>query len=371
MSQQRPWVDPAVTSVPPGCRCLVRAWPARLTRVPPGLMRTVVIAMLGGLTAACGGPALDDPEPWRGTPVRDEAYEEVLRPDVPVESDGLFRGRDGRISYAARLASTPWPGYLLRYEKLLRSRGFLMIPYNTNVHVPLFRRLGTDFLFMSKVRPAPYTLAVRSFRDTDARWTRDEVLTNYPAPVALRGRVLSVRLGEDALTPWQETVLVPDRDVLQLRELPFPRFPGAVLSGTLVPRLDPPEADRALRTVLRTYIVRGASMDAITRHYVDVTARFGSPVTRDVNPDEWTWYDKTGIRGVQAIAILRGTPSDVGDTPFQDLRRIAPEFIGDFPADARFFSVRVMFTDLATVRQYWHPDWVARHDAALAKGRAK
>lgn len=287
--------------------------------------------------------------------VSDPAFEELLKPDVAVESTGLHRGTDGRVYYVARLNSDPPRGYHDRYLQLIQSRGVLTMAHSGNPHVIPQRIQSYYFFVFRKGRTRPYTLLYRRFQDTDERWLKAEPLRGLPNPLALSGRELSFRLPAEALQRWRESILVPDEDVVDVKELPFRRFPGAVLQ-----RVPVPEDDAHLledRKVRRMYVAVGARIEEVIDHYQRVIEAYGVPLTRPANRRHtisW-WGGKQSLKNLTQVSVQDRSfaPVPGSDITLERIRELAPDLLQDFPSESVAFQVSLGFVDVKSAVPYW------------------
>ncbi len=330
-----------------------------------------------GWLSCCGASSLEGQHrPWAGgTAVADPDFEVIFRPESPVESFELRRGTDRRIYAVSRFTKRPSFDYVKDYEKLLRTRGVLLWPHNTSPREIPWHRLGMNFLVIQKMWHEPYTVRYREFEDTDWRWINRDVWTNYPYPIEVHGRELVVRLGEEALLPWRETVLVPDKDVVSVKEFPFPRYPGAVLQevhGGEDAWLRQPLTDSSMASVYRRYVVRGVPIQAVFDHYETATAETGTPVGgSDPNPSERQWYNPKAVGGIIAVTILSNPGAVfIGSKWCADsLKTEASLFMSDFPDDVTVFDVRLSFADAHVAMSYWPQSWRDRRETLLRAQR--
>ncbi|MCI0410165.1 MAG: hypothetical protein L0191_16680 [Acidobacteria bacterium] len=301
-------------------------------------------------------PLTDDARPWeRGETVSDPALEELLKPDVPVQSTRLHRGADGRFYYVARINDNAPRGYHDRYLQLIQSRGVLTMARSGNPHIIPQRIQSYVFFVFRKGRTRPYTLLHRRFEDTDARWLQAEPLRNLPHPLTLSGRELVFRLGPGALQPWKETILVPDKDGAEVKELPFPRFPGAVLKEVSVPEDDAHLLEHL--HVGRTYTTLGARIEEVIDHYERVIEAHGVPVIRPANAQNslsW-WGGSRSLKTLTQVSVKKTpfAPAPGSDITLQTIRELAPDLLQDFPSDAVAFDVFLTFVDAGTAMPYW------------------
>ena len=332
-------------------------WPA----IGRGLLAATAIAAV-----ACGGttaPQATNERPWEGTPVSDADFEAMLRPEEPVESAGLFAGTDEKIHYVAHLRDKPARGFVEAYRKVIRSRGFLIAATGDSTHYALPRTTGYRFVVLKKGPIRPFTLFNRRFQDSGPlAYPR-----SYPYPIDLHGRTLVVKLGPEALEPWEKTVVVPEEDVVKVKEFFFPRFPGAVLTRDLGP-----EDDDDLRRdyLTRVYVARGASIEDIVAHYRNVLEQQGIPVRPDQDrTPELSWFSRENpLKGLYTVSIDRDFLL-VARTELttEDLTKWAPAVLEGCPTDVVPFKVSVGFVSNEGAAAYWTAEQQARREALLAK----
>ena len=337
-------------------------WPA----VGRGLLAATACTAM-----ACGGNAPQTPSerPWEGAPVSDADFEVMLKPEEPVESAGLFTGRDEAVYYVAHLRDKPARGFVEAYRNLIRSRGFLISASGDSTHYALPRTTGYRFVVFKKGPIRPFTLFNRWFYDTGG----EELAfpRTYPYPIDLHGQTLVVKLGPKALEPWEKTVVVPEEDVVQVKELFFPRFPGAVLM-----RYFGPEDEDHLRRdehITRVYAARGASMEDILRHYRNALEQQGIPIRRgkDTSPSKLSWFSRENPRkGLYSVSIDRDFLL-VARTELttEDLTKWAPAVLEGCPTDVVAFVLHVGFVSNEGAAVYWTAEQQARREALAKEGK--
>lgn len=326
------------------------------------------------LFVACSQDSQLTLRPWeKGQPFEEPVLEELVKPDHPVDSAGLYLAEDGRLYYVARLQRDPGlnTAYLHRYRELLAPRGFIIRPLIKSSHEVPFpsRTVGYEFLALRKGKSGRFSLLYRQFVDVNQRPAEDtQLLEHFPDPITLEDCVLVFRLGRGAHQPWRESVLVPEADLVNVQEFPFPRFPGAVLLRMSRPSkdgvLDPNES-----TVDRTYVVRGASSGNIISHYRRALRDYGLPVEpHPVSPAEIS-YRGDARRGI-ILALVRVPsylPAPIEGVPlsFQELSKLAPNLVASFPTDVLQLQVLLQFADPDDAAPYWHPDDQRRRQEML------
>lgn len=288
-------------------------------------------AVVGLAMAGCGWTSAspeESPDPCAGRPaVSDAGLEEALAPEAS-ERSCLCRGADGRYYYVAHLSQPPSSDFAEDYAGLIASRGFLIRSIRSSPHVPPTRVEGYEFFLVRPTSVQP--LVVRSRRFMDFSDDKGAFAKSHPWPISLEGRRLVVRLGADALVSWQERTLVPAEDAVAVKELPFPRYPGAVLT----------RAFGHSRSVGRNYAVRRTSLDSVLDHYFRVCEAFGRPQrrTNDIrcfaadpaNPVEYMGAEKGSLLAAPGLALHR-------------VAEAAPELLRDLPQDLTPFTIRVNF----------------------------
>jgi hypothetical protein len=349
---------------PTGCQNCVCSVVTAMTDSPNtagralAVLRAMALVLVASLVACKPSSVSQDPPAWEGgEAVSDPGLEELLTPDVKVESSGLQRGTDGRVYYVARLSDRLPSDYRERYLKLIQSRGVLITPDYGNPHILPRRIRSYNYLVLKKGQTRPYTLLYRRFGDTDAPWLKAQPLRALPHPLALNGRELVVRLPSEALQPWREAVLISEQDVPDVKALPFPRFPGAVLQKVVVPEDDSHLAE--YNTVAHSYVVLGVGMNDVIEHYQRVIGAYGVPLSRPANSTSsirW-WGGKESLRGLSQVVVEQRSFAPVAgsDITLERIRELAPGILQDFPAQAVAFRVLLDFVEVQDAVPYW-PD---------------
>jgi hypothetical protein len=334
-----------------------------------GLVLIAVVAV--AISLSCRGSSLTDhPRPWeKGQRITDPDLEQILRPDVPVVSAGLYRGTDRRVYFVAKLAGKPGDHYLEKYQKLIASRGVFARPVGSSPHAIPPRIMGSYFLAFKKGRLVPFSLFHVEFKDGDDKWLRKHPLRSFPNPFKLERDLLSIRLGfEDQ--PWTESILVPERDVVDVKELPFPRFPGAVLQWT-----GPEKSDGQLLddpSVYRNYVVPTVPMSDVIKHYVGVLRAYGVPLEPE-SPNERGRISWGGsFKHIERIAVepsgaAQGLHGALGR---DELREKVPNLMEGSPK-VLAFSVRVGFTSSEDAAAYFTEQERLRREQLLAQRNVK
>jgi hypothetical protein len=332
-------------------------------------VRAVLVALSVG-ASACATPQGDTERPWEGTPVMEADYEAMLRPEEPLGSAGLFVGKDRKLYYVAHLREEPGRGFLDAYQKQIQSRGFLIFASGDSPHSILPRVTGYRFVVFKKGPVRPFTLFYRWFYDSPAGKDLPPP-RSYPFPVQLHGRTLVVTLGTEALEPWEKSVVVPEEDVVDVKELPFPRFPGAVLT-----RVSRHEGPYGLRRgdVLRSYVVRGASIEDILTHYRGVLQQHGIPIGPVHGATaEYSWFSRDNpVQGLYQASVEPALLMVVRtELSTQTLGKWAPSLLEDLPADVVAFTVNVGFVRSEVAAEYWTAEEQAARAALLAQEQQK
>jgi hypothetical protein len=245
--------------------------------------------------------------------------------------------------------------------------------FEENPHIVPRRIRSYDFFVFRKGRSRPFTLFYRQFDDTDNRWLDEHPFRNLPRPFTLGGRRLVVRLASYALQPWKESILVPDHDVVEVSELPFPRFPGAVLERVF--RRDREKDLLEDGRVSRDYVTIGSDFEGVLAHYQLAIGAFGIPIgRRQDNPAQLRWLDREQpIKSVIRARVQRlgFAPVPARDLGLEEVRTAAPTLFLDFPADAVLFGVTLEFADVETAAAYWTAEDQRRRRVLLQKQPTK
>ncbi|MCI0410093.1 MAG: hypothetical protein L0191_16310, partial [Acidobacteria bacterium] len=226
--------------------------------------------VVGGLwlvlacTVACGPtpPFTKEPRPWeKGSPVAAPELEALLKPTEPTKWSGLRKGTDGRYYYLAELESEPSRDFIERQHQAYQARGVFTRAIGESPH-SFPRRLGYEHLTFRKGRSRPWSLYCLEIDDSNPKWISEAPFyRQYPTPSHLEGRLFVFRLGQSDVTAWKELVVVPERDMMTLKELPFPRFPGAFINAVVGEKQDQD------LNVSRRYVVRARPINEVLEHY--------------------------------------------------------------------------------------------------------
>jgi hypothetical protein len=312
----------------------------------PSLVLGLAVAILAGVALVAAATPSSPPmaeQAWGGTEVvRDAALKALLAPGRPLEADEIRIGTDRATYYVARFVREPPPGYIETYEREIRRRGVLIRAITPSPHAVLQSILGYEFVLL-RIDPArPYTLLWSEYRDS--RYPTAVVpwrgLPDAPSPFRLDGKMLIVRLGTPSDAVWKETEVVPTRDVADVEEFPFPRFPGSVL-------VEAPTSSRVLASgppdVGRAYGVT-APLAHVLAHYEETWRQSGFDVVR-----RGEGLDARGARGANVSLltlepwsppVARGVPLSLSELP-----RLAPDLLASSPAWPTFYRIRATFVD--------------------------
>lgn len=321
----------------------------------------LVVLSLG--TFSCGSPQGETDRPWQGTPVKDPDFEEMLRPVEPLESAGLFVGKDGSVHYVAHLRKEPGRDFLDAYRKTISSRGFLIFASGDSPHSIVPRITGYRFVVFKKGPLRPFTLFHRWFYDSagkDLPFPR-----SYPSPVRLHGRTLVVTLGPKALEPWETSIVVPEADVVDVKELPFPRFPDAVLTS-----VDRHEGEYGLRETgtSRRYVARGKAFEEILHHYRRALEGRGMSIVPVKNTTSTTWRSAKVRADLTEVSLGRTRVMVIRtELTTETLMEQAPGLLEGFPTDVVAFVLHVRFATDETAANYWTAEDQTRRAALLAQ----
>ncbi len=194
------------------------------------LVGTAVLLLVA--TVACQPPRVSgDSRPWEeGAPVTAPELETLLKPTEPTKWTGLRKGTDGKYYYLAELESEPSGDFIERQHQAYQSSSVFTRAIGESPH-SFPRALGYEHLIFRKGRTRPWSLYNLKIDDSNSKLMSDAPFhQQYPKPSHLDGRLFVFRLGQSDVTAWKELVIVPERDVMTLKELPFPRFPNAAIS---------------------------------------------------------------------------------------------------------------------------------------------
>ncbi len=327
---------------------------------------SLVVAALALAGAGCrenpGAPAGDAAHAYD-----DPRLLAALQPADAVESAHLAQGDDGSVTFAARLSGDPPRDYRETYGRLLAARGVFVTRLVQGRFIASAQ--GHEFRFVRRVRERALAFESRTFKDWSplhepGLWGR----LGYITPVLLEGRRLTVRLGAPREPAWRLVDFAPDRDVIQLKELPVPRFPGARLYHDPLESLAARE-DEAV--VLRRYFAPGASLPDVVAHYERAWREQGVPLARtgagglSLRP-----APTKPIRGLTAIGIGADDPqvfrpSGVG---LRELTWSAPALLSGAPAGV-YYKATLVFAEAREAQPYLE-DLEASRKVGLARSGA-
>jgi len=333
----------------------------------------VVLATMVGWACSASSPQSSGGQQWTGgRKISDVELEAALTPDVPVESSGLFLGKDRKAYYVATLRSDPPLLFERRYSKLIESRGILGHRVTGSAHAIVPRVYGYEFLFLKKGRVKPFSLYYRKFNDYDPDPASNAEL---PDPLSVEGRRLVLRLGFGVQGPWKESILVPAEDLIEVKELPFPRFPGAVLADNNEPD-EYTANDRRLiegRVISRIYVY-ASSFSEVAAHYRRTLTELGMPVKPFGDPiRELGWQGRGRSDGMERVDVeemsnwFAAVPKTQLTT--EELRQRLPSLMEGLPSNAQQYRVIAGFRDPETAAQYWSSKTQELRRSLLESGR--
>jgi hypothetical protein len=317
---------------------------------------TAIIGGAGLILALAVGcratpPFTKDPRPWeKGSPVTAPELETLLKPLDRTKWTGVRKGTDGRYYYLAELESEPSGDFIERQHQAYQSRGVFTRAIGESPH-SFPRRLGYEHVILRKGRVKPWSLYSLEIDDSNSKWISEAPFyRQFPKPSQLEGRLFVFRLGQSDVTAWKELVIVPERDLMALKELPFPRFTGAFISAVVGDR------EGQHLGVSRRYVVRARSFNEILEHYREVITRAGFPIDYDkIHPREPTWRsDGQAINGVTRIKVMETVFPFLFGQPFglARVRERVPFLFEDFPDPVTGFQVSMTFEDAALAAPY-------------------
>jgi hypothetical protein len=309
----------------------------------------------------------DWPEPIgdQQQPIDDAVLEEMLRPSLPTTSDRLFADRRGWTYYEAQLSEDPPRGYVESYVKQLPQKGVLIRGAGGSPHGVLPRVRTYTTLCARPGRTRPFSVRYTEFRShSELGLEGGDALKSAPVPVRVDGRRLRFALG-DRLAEWGERILVPTEDLVSAPELPFPRFPGAVVKD--IPLYDLRERGLYLETTAttRVYVAQGKTLEEIGKFYVDEARSVGIDCRQHQDGSVF-WRGSSPI-GVTGLVVGKRNLSTLGDLG-TDLWRLMPQLAVGLPAGVIEFDVRVQFDSNARASQYWPEPERARRYQLQSQG---
>ncbi len=285
----------------------------------------------------------------------------MLRPDVPTVAERLLRDERKVVWYEAELRDPSPKGYAEHYREVLRSRGTIFKPIGSSPHAIPPRLWGYETLFLRRGKTPVFSISYASFNSRDDDWLKEHGLWNAPDPLRVEDRHLTLLLGK-LRRPWTERVIVPERDVVDVREFPFARYPGAVLQALSPANVKELGGDAA---VSRHYVVRNGDMSRVVEHYKRELGRLGIEARID-NPERTSLYwQARGLREKGAeepkaqltqVHIGNAGPDVVPGSGFNigDLREAVPSVLKDEPS-AIYFSIHVGLAGLTLAESYVMP----------------
>jgi hypothetical protein len=343
------------------------AW-FRRSRWGPGLGAMIVSI---GCTVSCGSPVPTTTESVRARGgaserVVDMDLESMLLPSAAVEDAGLYSVA-GLFFYEARLKEPPGHDFLDRYQELLFSRGVLIRALGGSPHAVVPRLLGweTRCIRPGRVKPFSYfeTVFVNRPEGSGVKsspWSTGDILR-------LEGDSLRLDLGQRR-APWSEVVLVPNEDQESARELPFMRFPGAVLLAQPVPIKDRDLLDST--NVGRRYVAQAGSFEDVLSHYQSEMQRLGIVLRVATDRRSASWSGGV-TSGLVSVSIGEDSLVLLGRFPLDQARRRWPRVFQAYPEEVVRFYVSAYLTDNAAAAAYWTPEEQQRRAALLGKRETK
>jgi hypothetical protein len=325
---------------------------ARAARRASGARLGLQFAVLA-LAAGCQAtpPFTKDPRPWeKGSPVTAPELETLLKPLEPAKWTGLRKGTDGRYYYLAELESSPSGDFIERQHQAYQSRGVFTRAIGESPH-SFPRRLGYEHVILRKGRVKPWSLHCLEIDDSNPKWISEAPFyRQFPKPSHLEGRLFVFRLGQSDVTAWKELVIVPDQDLMTLKELPFLRFPGAVINAVVGEKENPGPG------IAHRYVVRTHPINEVLEHYRKVIVRAGFPIDYDnIHPRELTWRaDGQAVNGVISIGVMETVVPFLLGKPFglAEVRERVPFLFEDFPDPVTGFQVSMDFEDASLAAPY-------------------
>ena len=312
--------------------------------------RLVALAgALGFVLSSCqrapSAAELASPPTNEGRSVADQALIALLTPDVPTERAALLEGPSGSAWFEALLAAEPPTSYVDQYLSTIRQRGVESEPLMSSPHAIPPRILGYRLHAVLPAGVRPFSLAFTSFENRDDDWLEAHPLRNAPYPITVHGRTLRVMLGK-RLNAWRQEVLVPTADIEVVEELPFARFPGAVLKRVSGPTTDAGHIRDA--SVTRAYVIVGATHEDVLRHYASTLAPIGAERSRD--GVYWSGH----LAGMTRLSVSsEATPLAISGVPLDAIFKRAPFLLASAPQGVAGFLVHAEFESVATAARYW------------------
>lgn len=266
----------------------------------------------------------------------DEAVTAALAPDLPIVEAFLWKDERRFVTYRSVLREPAPKGYADRYLERITSRGVVVKPIGTSPHAFPPRTWGYRTYFIRVSRPTPLTLSHTTFDSRDHQWLERHRFRSAPWPLTVAGAVLELTLGKP--DSWEHEVVLPERDSVDVKELPVRRYPSAVLKRAWVPN---ETHVRDNTDVHRAYVVRGAGMAAIARHYASELRRLGVSGFQE-SPKNVFWRG-TETGGIVGLSVHEAGLSMIQGSGFglRDLRSIVPGLAAGVPADLIEFGISV------------------------------
>ena len=340
------------------------------------LWRLLASAALASLATACRGTSVPPlPERWRvAHPVDDHELEALLSPDLETQGTELLENGEGERLFVARLRQRVPRGYRDRYVRLLRTRGVFIYPRRDPHIYPWGVSKGPvdgyDFTVVVPGVDAPqaYSLCHRSFQDFDTSDWRS--WRPHLHPVEVRGTLVLVRLGNAGKAMSREIWVLPRRDQADAPELPFPRYPGAVIQA-VYPGRDLGRTAEWRTRIARRYSVQDAPERVIAYYTRALEVLGGKPTAISLTHGtaiEWRApFSQTS--GFQRVMISAASPPAL---PLQPSVEGAPELLDRFPRlrEVTQLGVLVEFADEREATEWRaYDDQPPRHGESHGSGR--
>jgi hypothetical protein len=285
------------------------------------------------------GPA---PPSAEGVEIRDAAVERLLSPERGTSRATLVRLTNGDVQYRVQFDDAVPTEYLKQYGELIRKRGVHLSPETSSPHAQHGQSSGWTFLMLDRGRQTPFTLRWTRFR----REVGPQGIDRFSStPLTVEGKSLVVDLGVRE-GEWQEAVVVPTADALEVPELPFSRFPDARL------KWQSPASSGTGNETGRFYVVQGASKADVLRHHENALRNLGITELK-VSDDRLDWSGAP-IRGLMRISLsLEPSVAMIGG-PNMGLENLAKEWPHLLEGAPEFLEYRVMvwFTTAEVAQRY-------------------
>ncbi len=302
---------------------------------------------------ACGGARTGANVPGTGAPYSDARLLAVLRPGVAVQRDGLWEDHAVGVWYEALLDADPPTDFGDQYLVSLRSRGVFVQAQPNSPHAIFSRVDGFEVVVVQRGSAPIYSVEYvtfgrrRAVSDSTGLSTRD--FRDIAGPVRVTGRQLTFLLGRRA-SPWTARIVVPTRDLLTPPELPFPRYPGALLVSANVALGE----SRGRSSIDRHYVLRGGAWDGVARHYERALAALGLNDIRTSSASPLVFWSGDSALGLLRVAIgpTQATLVPESGLNISEMRSTAPRLLEGLPDDALFFNVSVDFSSPSAATRY-------------------